>query len=251
MIKRGLKKAQVAVFVIIAIVVLVVVVVLFFSGKDLDSNSHIPAEVRPIYSYVNDCVDSIGQEAVYYIGQTGGYFDVPEPSYFNVAYYLYGGENHMPSKEFVEEQLEKYVNFALYFCTANFIDFEDFEVIQGNISSKVVIKDEEVIFEVYYPLSISKGDASYTLNDFEVAVPVKLGVMYDAVEEFIAEQIEDRTAVCASCLYDIGQQYELDFHVLDTNENESIMFIVRDEELKLYNEDYLFYFLNKLEEEVE
>jgi len=246
------QRAQVAVFVIIAIVVLIAVVVLFFSKTNLENNSNISKDVRPVYSYVEDCIKEVGNEAVYYVGQSGGYFIVPEPSPDgNIPYYLYEGSNYMPSKERVSEELSLYMNFILPFCINDFEDFVDFEITSEDIQTQAIIDDEKVFFQVNYGLSIVKEDATYTLNDFEVGIPVRLGVMYDAIEEVMTEQMEEKTAVCISCLYDIGQRYDLDFHILDTNETESILFVARDEDLKIYDEDYLFYFMNKLEEELE
>ena len=94
------KKGQLAIFVIIG-VVLVAGILAYFSYRFENSNALIYADknnpdVRPVYNFVTDCVKSVGNDAVYQIGRTGGYAVPPEPFlliddeiYDSVAYYLY------------------------------------------------------------------------------------------------------------------------------------------------------------------
>ena len=55
------------------------------------SEEKIPIEIEPTYTFVDNCLKDIGIEAIYTIGQQGGYFFIFDKPYSNnsVSYYLY------------------------------------------------------------------------------------------------------------------------------------------------------------------
>ncbi len=240
-----MKKGQVSLFVIVAVIVTVVLLVYFVSKNGFEN---VDPEVEPIYNYAQECLSSVTEEAVYYIGQTGGYFGVPEFAYQDsIAYYLYDNRNLMPSKELVERELETYVNFIMPFCLNGFEEFKDFEINEGRLDTKVDIRKEEVNFNVNYELSIIRGENTYSINNFRNSIESRLGIMYNAMAELMVEQMLKTDGICLNCLYDLGEKYEIHFNILETEENNTVMIVVRDEKYKIYDEDYVFYFINQLE----
>ena len=143
------------------------------------------------------------------------------------------------------------MNFIMPFCTNAFEDFPEFNIVENDLETRTTIQDEIVVFNVNYQLSITKGENSYTLNNFNVEIPNRLGIMYKAITEVMEDQMERTDAVCVNCLYDTGEKYDLNFHVLDTDENETLLFVTRDENSQLFDEDYVFYFVIKLDEELQ
>ncbi|MBS3080994.1 hypothetical protein J4221_05960 [Candidatus Pacearchaeota archaeon] len=246
--KIGEKRAQVSVFIIIAIIILVIIVSFFLLNfTDIKSNEEIYPDILPVYLHVQNCVNKVGEESIYYIGETGGYLEIPEPSLDNIAFYLHDGKNYMPSKEKIEEQLSFYMDFMLPFCILDFEELPDFQINFGEIKTKTFIEEQKVVFDIEYPLSIKKGENSYFLKNFNMEIHVKLGVIYDSIKEYMDVQMNKTDSVCASCLYSLGEKNELNFHVLDTNESNILLFIARDENIKILGEDYHFYFANKLD----
>ncbi len=241
------KKGQITFFIIIAVII-VIGLILFFVIKPDVKKTKISSEISSIHNFVENCVEETGEEAIYHIGQTGGYFTIPELSFEQaIAYYLYENENNMPLKEKIEEEISLYMDFIMPFCINDFEDFLDFKITSNEIKTTTKIENEKVVFNVNYLLSIVKDKKSYILEDFDGEIAIRLGIIYNAITEAMDEQMKKTDAVCVDCLYDIGQKYDLKFHVLKSDETGALLFIVRDENSKVFDEDYKFHFVNKLE----
>ncbi|MFH1358962.1 MAG: hypothetical protein ABIH37_03685 [archaeon] len=253
--KRGNKKSQITVFIIVAIVIVIVaLLILYFSAKSgLIFETGIDSEIEPVYSFVQNCVDKTSEDAIYYIGQTGGYFLVPEKSTEgNIPYYFNKGENLLPTKERIEEELSLYLNQGLFFCTKNFIDFPELEVKQQEIISEVEIVEDKVIFKIKYPLSIKKAEKTYTFEKFNSEIPSRLNTIYDTVENIIGEQMLYHGGVCVNCISDIAYENKVYVSMNDDPFNpEVIIFSIIDDQDKINNEEYVFYFANRYEVENE
>jgi len=238
--KKGVK-AQVSVFIIIAIIIVVVVGIYFFIKGDL--KQEIDSHVQPIYSFVESCLKETAENAIVYVSERGGYYNVPELSFNEVPYYLYNGEGYIPTKDEIEEQVSFYVNNNLDSCINEFEDFPDFEIGQDEVESEVKIKDEKVVFKIKYPLKISKGENSYVFEDFETEVFVRLGVVYNAVDNLLLNEIDDPGSVCISCINYFAKENDLIINSM--NYDDFILFSVIDEKSKIKNNDLVFSFINK------
>ena len=244
MLRKIWKKSQISPFVIIAIIILAVIIVYF--GLKPDDSNKISPEIFPLFNFVENCVQKTTGDAIYNIGETGGYFFAPDLSIDGIAYYFYEKEDYMPSKEKIEDELNKYVNNMLFFCTKNFEDFKDYEVKQEKIETKTIIEDEKVVFNIDYQLSVKKGGDSYLIEEFELEVPVRLGVIYKVVSEIMKEQMEEKEAVCISCIGELAEENDL-FVDLRDYENDTIIFYVIDRNSEINEEVYVFNFANRYE----
>jgi len=274
------KHAQITVFIIIGILLVAAIAAFLTSNVSLNSNNKNNmnyGETRPIYNFVQDCIKETGENAVYQIGKTGGYVITPEPMLlFNeesdegVAIYLYDAgkkfsnqnalvpsvpsaapyeeivlekENLMPTKEVIEKQLALYMDSFLYYCVSDFSDFSDFNITQGKIKTTAKIEKNKVVFDVSYPLSISKESRTYEFNEFNGEVFVRLNQTYSLIQELMDAQMKKPDAICMSCIYDLSTKYDLKVKMMDAQGG--IIFVVLDEKSKINNQDYLFYFANK------
>jgi hypothetical protein len=219
--KRG-KKAQIAIFVIVAIILVSTISVLLILNKP-KSNSQ--SQDSQVISFIEDCIKQTGEQAIYYNGLSGGYYLSPKLSTDNkIPYYYYEGKDYSLSEQRYEEELSKFMDSTLPFCTKNFIDFPDFNISQGEVKTKTKITNKSVIFDVIYPLSIKKGDTSYFYKDFSYEVPVKLGIMHYSVNEFMKEQLKE-PSLCISCLGEIAEKNNLYVYLLDYKDSLIINFI--------------------------
>jgi hypothetical protein len=241
-----------------------------------NGNSINYGQTLPIYNFVQDCIKQTGEDAVYQIGKTGGYVVTPEPrmefdeeSDEGVAFYLYDAgktfsdnalmpsvpsaalsdevisdkENLMPSKEVIEEELSLYMDNFLYYCVGDFSDFSDFNISEGKVKTVTRIEKGKVVFNVDYPLSISKENKAYSFNEFSEEVPVRLYDTYFLISELMNEQMLKKDAICMSCIYDLSTKYDMQIKMMDGNKG--IIFVVVDDKSKINNRDYSFYFANK------
>ncbi len=248
MILKFLKKSQVSIFVIVGVFVLFGIILYFVFSNNLLNSDNVDVEVRPVYNFIQDCIMQTSEDAIYQIGSTGGYVVAKEPflelisddGYSRkVSYYLSSGNNLMPSLESVERELELYVDDMIYFCINDFNDFSGFEVEGGEVITESIIEEDKVVFNVNYPISLKKGEDSYSFENFNVEVPVRLGRVYEVVGDVLEKN--SGKGICLSCLYDIGNENDVGVHIIEKDDD--VVFVINDKLSKINGNNYEFYFV--------
>lgn len=220
------KKAQVTIFIIIAIIIVGAVALFFTLRGTLQKEVYTP-EVASVKNFVDECIENTAEDVIYTIGQGGGYYFPPTFSTDSgITYYLINNKSYMPSKKQIEEEISYFISNKLFFCVRNFVDFPEFEIEQGEIKTSSKIYENSVVLNLNYPITIRKGESVSRIKDFEVEIPVRLGIVYDSVSGFIAEDIED--GICLSCLLNISETHDLYVDMFDYDE-ETVIFIFKDE----------------------
>jgi len=244
MIKRG----QVTIFIIIAIILVVSIVGFFLFRQQLESRGVLTPQDEGVYLFVENCIEEIGKDAIYYIAENGGYFLPPEFSTSQgIPYYYSNGKNYMPSKKDIEKEISYYMNNLLPSCTQDFIDSSESSIIQGKIETETIIKEKEIIFNVKYPLSIRKDESTTLFEDFkDVKISVRLGIIYNVIEEIIQEQLTNEY-ICLTCISNIVLENDLTIDMVSIEE--AIIFSVIDEYSKIRDVPLKFMFANKYEVE--
>lgn len=205
----------------------------------------IPQQIKPIHSYVESCIEKTTLDALDFIGLQGGYFIVQKPftNYFgvNIPYYYYEGKNLMPREERIEEEISNYINTELVFCDFSNFEEQGFTIKKGKVKTKTTIKENEIILEVKYPLTIKKEDTKSTLDKFTVTVASRFYIIYTLSKNFIAKEVEDPGYIHLSYLADIATEHDLYVNLVPWVGNTTI-FVVTD---KSNVEPYNFRFANK------
>jgi len=190
------KRGQVTVFVIVGILV-ILALLLFFYLKERTTiftpDIVVPQEVAPVKRYVESCVQDIGEKAVIRLGMQSGYVEIPEEiamnpgAYISVGgpiklpYWYLNGVDTSPKLSDIQSQISDYVSKNLKSCLRNFSDFDEFIIEEkGEIKTKTVIAEEEVIITIDYQLVIKNkiGDKITTLSKYTASVPVRLKKIY-------------------------------------------------------------------------
>ena len=239
-----LNRGQISIFVIIGITIIAFIFIfLLFKINVLDIGNTVPPEVKPINDFVENCIKKSADDAVYYIGDSGGYYIVPKLATENkVAYYFYNKQNYMPSKEIVKNELSEFMNDAIFLCTKNFVDFPDYEVKSSGTNTSVEFMNDSVYFKIKYPLSIKKADKTYVIKDFETSVKIRLGIIYDSIKKIMDMQMKS-SDVCLDCIADTAIENNLYINMMDYHGD--VIFGVYDLENDLNGEEYVFYFANQ------
>src|SRR3989344_7678103 len=185
------KRGQLTIFVIAAILV-VGAVLLYFAFQQGLIQQPLNADAERVYNFVQTCIEEKSIKTIYQIGENGGYFFPPNLSTESgVPYYFYNRQNYIPSEEQIEDEISFFLNEKLFFCTRNFVDFPDLEIIQSEPKTGTVIEDEKVVLNVNYPITIMKDEDTTLIEDFKFEVPIRLGIVYDSVAEFMQTQTEN------------------------------------------------------------
>jgi len=240
------KKGQVTIFIIIAILVIGAVALFFTLRGSLQTGDVVNPEVVPIQNFVEGCLEDSLADVVYSVGEGGGYYipsTVSSVSGLEVPYYIKNNQNLMPTKEQIEEDISKYVSRDLVLCLGGFTLFPEYEITKGKMKTKAMINPETVSVEVSYPLYVKKGDFSSKIEDFSADVPVRLGIIYDSISEFIGQELGGEGS-CLNCLLDILDQNDLYVASFDFDDHTRI-FILRDLNSKINKEEFVYNFANE------
>ncbi len=241
------KRGQITVLIVVAIVV-VAGFLIYFSVRESPSFSVSP-EVAPIFNFVQNCVEKSTVDSIYHVGQYGGYYLVPErASGVGMPFYYEEGRSYILSKEQLEVELGKFVENDLFFCTKNFVDFQDYLVTSGEIGVDVEVVDNEVRYLIDYPLSIKKGEDVFTINNFESVVDSRLNSIYEVASLIVEDLVLERGLLCINCISKIAEENEIVVGI-DTDLFESDVLVVSliDEKELIGGEPYRYYFAIKHE----
>ena len=237
------KRGQLTIFIIIAIFIVGTVLLFLLYQKNFQFGALSPDAER-VYNFVQDCIEQESVETIYQVAQNGGYFFPPNLSTESgVPIYYENGQNHIPSKEQIENEISFYINQKLFFCTRNFIDFPEMNINQSEIKTQTIIQDEKVLLSVDYPITIIKDSDKTLLKDFSYEIPVRMGIVYNSVEEFMQTQTESE-GICLSCVLEISERNDLYVDMMDYDE-QTVIFIFRDENSKIKNETFVWIFANR------
>ena len=245
-----MKKAQLTIFIIIAILIVAVVVLFFTLRGNLNlSGKPVSPETAKIKNFVQECLDDSLEEVVFRVGENGGYYFLSSASattpILEIPYYIKNNKNLMPSKEKIQDEISKGVARELVFCIEDFTLFEnEYEITKGKINfPEVIIEPERVLVDVNYPLTIIKGDSKSKLENFNSEIPVRLGIVYDSVAEFAAEDLKEE-GLCIDCLLISFTSKGLKSNVFWETDDTAV-FIVRDFESTINEKEFIFNLANE------
>ncbi len=203
------KRGQITVFVIVGILVILGFLLFFYlrvKTTIFTPDVVIPQEVAPVKRYVESCMQDIGEKAVIKLGMQSGYVEIPEEiamnpgAYISVGgpiklpYWYLNGIDTSPKLSDIQSQISDYVSKNLKSCLRNFSDFNQFIIEEkGEIKTKTVIAEEEVIITADYQLVIKdkKGDKITTLSEYTASVPVRLKRIYRLAKEIMKAENKD------------------------------------------------------------
>lgn len=245
------KKGQLTIFVIIAILVVFVIVGYFFIRDDSLKESYVSDEIRPVYDVVLDCARGVSEESIVVIGESGGYFVLPNNSNsFNIAYYFYEGEGFMPSVEDIESEIESYVESMLFFCAKkNALDLSGSDVNFGEVDVDVnILDDDKVYFNIDFPFSIVKNNRSFYFDEpFEFVYDVRLYSILFFASEIVKWHEKEPRAFCFSCAGELGFDLGLGIDLWKSASNE-VTFYISDYDAEINGRDYMYFFVIKYPE---
>lgn len=242
------------IFIIIGIIIVAGIISYFMVRQNL-SKPIIDSEFEPIYNFVEGCIKESFMNIIPSIGFGGGYYFPPELSTeLGVPYYYIDGKTHIPSKLQIEEEISKVVSGEIYGCVRAFEDFSDYQIQEGDIETQTRILDNEIILNINYPLTITKGEKTISFERFNnLRFPIRLGFIYNSVDEITKNQLENekysidgevKEAYCIECISDIINKNDLKLNIVNAEEG-VVIFNVVDEDSKINNLPFEFRFANK------
>lgn len=238
-----MKRAQVTIFIIIALVIITGVLIFITLNKSFNKQE-IPPEHKDVYNFVENCAKDSIEEVIYLLGLRGGYMFEPENSNeFGIPYYYINEENTMISKKELEEKASFYFNNKMNRCLNNFSEFRDKEITAEKINSNVKINKNNLILNLNSPISISQGENTYLIEDFEdIEIPIRLGLIHDVSKDII-NNINNKE-ICITCIYDNIREENLTISIVEYNED--FLFTIEDNSTQINNSTFVYSFATKV-----
>lgn len=216
-----------------------------------ESPIQVDPEIEPVYNYVQGCLDSSARDVIYTVALGGSYYDVIEEKStenLGITYYIKDEKNLMPSKKKIEKEISSNIEEQVKNCSSHLESkFTGYEIKQDNISVETNIKQKEVMIKADYPLLIQKQNSKYKVNKFRKTIPVKMGIMYEAVSEFIKQEMKSsEEGICVSCVTEIASEYGLEFNVFQIDrEGDKFAFMVTSSQEEINDKTFIYSFANK------
>jgi len=236
------KRGQIALYVIIALLIVAAIGAVVYIKQKSTGLPSPSDDIKAIRIFVGSCLDKTAEDALMMIGLQGGYYIPPAHSFGTVAYYYYEGQRYFPEKSTIENQLGSYVSDNLGNCIKDFKDFPDFSITKGAVSAKATILEDKVIFDIDYPLTITRMSTSQ-VSKFSTEIPSRIYTIYRVAALIMAEQM-DSDKICISCIIDHADENEV-YVSMENYNNDTVVFSIQDSKLPLVGDYYEFNFVNK------
>ncbi|MBL7054461.1 hypothetical protein ISS05_01755 [Candidatus Woesearchaeota archaeon] len=248
-----MKKGQVSIFMLLGIFVFLLALILIYVNSQYHKNNPDIItgnifDIQPFSLFIENCVNDIGYDALYYLGKGGGSiaYDGSELiTSYSIIDFLYDEEqNKVHSTLEMEEQLSLYMEEMLNSCLNNFTDFKGYNFSYGAINAGTIIREEDVIFQVHYPIKIKGKESTKEISDFSATLPVRMGHIREIVYSIVDNQLNDPGWVDMTYMSD----FDVNVSIYPYNTTVLVYGIIDDKSL-IYNEPYEFLFANKFEDE--
>jgi hypothetical protein len=262
-----MRKGQVTLFVVLGII-LVVLVAVFIAYRDtimeqagkvgIGSTLAMSNEAKQVQAGMGSCLKNVAEMGVILMGLQGGYTVIDDRikhttsetvlnyyPYEGTAYFHYSGQDLVPTKEMMAEQLAYFINANSKACETQ---YEAMEVNYGPIKTTAQINDDNIEISVTSPIKIIKEGKESTLKSIDLTIPVRLGRIQSAAKEMVKEQIRaGKGGICTSCIANIAEVNELKVDIDPVSGGTADWYLViTDEKSKVGGQQYIFIFASKL-----
>jgi len=218
------KRGQITFFIIFGILILIFAGVFFLfqeSYKPEIKESFLDSSL--ISSFVNSCLKDTTNEGIIILSIQGGYLLPPEPYYeflnYKIPFYFDQKILTQPNREIVGSELENYVDQEIVNCLADFSLFKE-EIIPGKPESEVIISLDVVKVKLNLPLIVKKDNLEKKINEFNIDVPVELGLTLGLVGKILEKQQEKPNYLRMSYLTELGDENNMVVNLIHTDKDE-------------------------------
>lgn len=252
------KRGQISIFILFGVVIIIFAGFLFYLNsqvkeikEEVNSQSISSDLSTPIKNYVDLCLKRAGENALYFTGLQGGFFNKPaykldsKGIFYNFfhTFYLYNDKNVMPSMQTIENEISNYIDHNLDNCINNFQDFDNlgYKITKNKFSATTSINKDTITFSLNLPIIVEKGQKSVTMEEFEVEIPSRINLVYNLAENITNDQLNHMGQICISCLIELGDTNNLYFELIPRTGNVTLI-AIEDNRTKLNNKPYVFVF---------
>jgi len=246
-------QGQITAFIVVGILILVltgVLISIYISNeqplRDREDISTLSFDSAAIENTLNTCLQKASVEAITLLSKQGGYiYTFPHITFYEdwqVAYHYdntNNGDSHdiSPTKQFMEEEMSRYVAEALLSCASNsFLPLYDGAAIKEP-AVITTIENSLVAFEADFPITIQKDESTITIPKLYHHVPVQLQYVLDVKQQILnsIRNNNDRTLQLEQL-----SSYDVDITILQTD-GQTRIYSIEDPSSKLGENSLLLF----------
>src|SRR3989344_1357168 len=195
------KRSQLTIFIIIAILIIAFVAG-YFLVKDKIVKKGVSKDIQRVETAFLSCLEDDVLTGVDVLESQGGYIELPEfepgsdfmpfSSQLNflgnpIPYWYYVSGNNIrreqvPSKEFMESELENFVDSRIQNCNLEQYYQEGYKISIGAPESNVIIRDNDIKVDFKMDLGINFGEESAIIKEHNKIVESNLGNLYNSAK---------------------------------------------------------------------
>lgn len=250
------KKAQITIFIIIGIVLLFGSAAFFYiqksiNGEKLGVTTSLTTE-KPTYikgseesqikTYVETCMKNVAVPGIYELARNGGfiyYFNhTLITEYEDIAYHYEYGNDVSPSIEFMQNELNKFIENSIPFCINNFENLH-FEIETGKFNSSTQFTNNEIILNAKYPVTIIKEGSRKTIESYSITIPIRLLYIINN-KNIILKNLNQSDYLDLENL----TSYDFDINILP-HDLESLIYSIHDSKSDIKGNPFIFNFAIK------
>ncbi len=230
-----MKKGQVTVFIILGIVILLVIAGVIFllrtPVEEIENKNIEEINTNPITFFVENCVTKTTTNGVRDLGIQGGYYKVvPENAVkefaFDIPRYSAKSNQKIISKEVFAQELSTYVHDHLGECIQHFNVFaKEYNIKElDDYSAEVEIVPKKMIVRLNYPLEISLGETTKSIDSFDTEIRMDLDRFLDLVYQSFLEVKKEPEYMPLGVLTQLA--YTNDYQIENTNiDDDTVVYV--------------------------
>ncbi len=247
------KRGQVTTYFIIGILFLVIIIGVVITRqnllkstfkKEIQEELTLPPHLLQVKTLIDSCIDSSSQDLLLILGSQGGYINLPSPyletSLLSYSYAYYQGQNKLNSLTNMQNEFSQSLSLLVSSC-ADFSKFPALKIESKPINARTTIKDDSILLELYYPLTITKDSQTTQLNPkYTKTFQIRLGKIHSIAQEIVNRAIRDPDNIDLTYLLETG--LDIDIYPYDDT---TLVYQLTDKESSINNLPFVFTFANK------
>lgn len=240
-------KAQVTFMILIAVLIAITAALIIYAAGFMNKNAIGPLvfDKASIENYINNCIKRTAENGLKLLGKQGSIYpdNYLKATYFSIQYYFYDNQNKMPTIEKMQNELESYMNENLGTCLKDFEDFkkQGWNVEKSVIESKAGINEQDVSFEINFPIKVSDKDDAISFEKFASKLNVRLKYIYNLISAIIDFNVKHQKSIDRTAL----NNYNV--NVTAFPYQNSLVYAIDDSESLIMNSPYRFNFALEFE----
>lgn len=216
------RKAQITLIIVIALFILIIAALIIYAANYYKDKEAEPLvfERASIENYISNCVKQTSEASLMQFGDNG----------FSVK------SNSVPSIGEIQNQLASYISNNLDICLKDFDDFrkQGWDVEKSGFNAKAQINEQDVSFDVNYPLKISYKENTISFERFASSSNVRLKYIHDLASRIVEFKFRYGKEVDLTTLRD----YDLDVTIFPYKG--SFVYVIDDHKSLIMGKPYRF-----------